>query len=290
MLYLRINIPILYMVCCDNQDIKKLDKDNYVCQNWLFKIPIIDKKYDDCCNNMNISPNGTCINYGTIHQIFTNKLDYKENDTYQTNVLYKIKKVHNPYKYLKKNYPEIKNVKISDFILESIQFIQYFYRLKRKPFAKYVLYLYNFYRKNDKSIPIINQFKADKNLILEKEIIDKLNELSNNKNTSKIIIKNDKKPTIDNKYYHFNKSKNNYFKKLRYCSFDNCYKTANFKDNSTNKKYCKIHSNNNVVNINNKSNFTKCKYNNCKKNINSNFNYCQNHKFKCKKIIAILEY
>ena len=32
--------------------------------------------------------------------------------------------------------------------------------------------------------------------------------------------------------------------------------------------------------MNNKSNFTKCKYNNC---INSNFNYCQNHKFKCKK-------
>ena len=79
-------------------------------------------------------------------------------------------------------------------------------------------------------------------------------------------------------------------KKLRYCSFDHCFKIANFKDNSTNKKYCKIHSNNNVVNINNKSNFIKCKYNNCKKNINSNFNYCQNHKFKCKKIIAILEY
>ena len=29
--------------------------------------------------------------------------------------------------------------------------------------------------------------------------------------------------------------------------------------------------------------FAKCKYGNCKKNINSNFNYCQNHKFKCKK-------
>ena len=121
--------------------------------------------------------------------------------------------------------------------------------------------MYNFYRENDKSIPIINKFKTDKNLILEKEIIDKLNELSNNKNVSKIIkSKNDKKPTIDDKYYYFNKSKNNYFKKLRYCSYDNCFKIANFKDNSTNKKYCKIHSNNNVVNINNKSNFTKCRY------------------------------
>ena len=122
------------MVCCDNQDIKKLDKDNYVCLNCLFMMPIIDKKSDYCCNNMNISPDGICINCGTIHQIFTNKLDYKENDTYQTNVLYKIKRIHTPYKYLKKNYPEIKNVKIYDFILESIQFIQDFYKLK-KPFV-----------------------------------------------------------------------------------------------------------------------------------------------------------
>ena len=43
MLYLRINIPILYMVCCDNQNIKKLDKDNYFCLNCLFMILIIDK-------------------------------------------------------------------------------------------------------------------------------------------------------------------------------------------------------------------------------------------------------
>ena len=167
---------------------------------------------------MNISSEGICINCGTIHQIFTNKLDYQENDSYQTKVLYKIKKVHNPYKYLKKNYPEIKNVKINDFILESIQFIQDFYKLKRKPFGKYAPYLYNYYRENNTSIPIINKFKTDKNLILEKEIIDKLIELSNDKNISKIIKpKNNKQPTIDNKYYYFNKSKNNYFKKLRYC-------------------------------------------------------------------------
>ena len=195
-------------------------------------------------------------------------------------MFYKIERIHNLYKYLKKIYPEIKNEKIYDFILDSIQFIQDFYKLKRKPFGKYVPYLYNFYRENDKSIP--NKFKTDKNLILEKEIIDKLDELTNNKNTSK-IIKQKYDKTFDNKYYYFNKSKNDYFKKLRYCSFDNCLKIANFKDNSTNKKCCKIHSNNNAININNKSNFTKCKYNNCKKNINSNFNYCQNHKFKCNK-------
>ena len=34
MLYLRINIPILYMVCCDNQDIRKLDKNNKICLNY----------------------------------------------------------------------------------------------------------------------------------------------------------------------------------------------------------------------------------------------------------------
>ena len=225
------------MGCCDNQDIKKLNEDYYVCLNCLFSIPIIDKKSDDCCNNMNVSPNGICISCGTVHKIFTNKLDYKENDAYQTNALYKLKKVHNPYKYLKKNYPEIKNIRMYDFILESSQFIQDFYKLKRKPFGKYVPYLYNFYRENDKSIPIINKYKIDKKLILEKEILDKLNELSNNKNTSEIISpKYDKNSTFDNKYDYFNESKHNYFKKLRYCSFENCFKIANFKDNSTNIK------------------------------------------------------
>ena len=93
MLNLRINIPILYiMTCCARPNIKKLNEDYDVCINCLFLIPIIDKKSDDCCNNMNISPDGICISCGTIHQIFTNKLDYKENDSYQTNVLYKIKK------------------------------------------------------------------------------------------------------------------------------------------------------------------------------------------------------
>ena len=89
MLYLRINIPILYMTCCARPDIKKLNEDYYACINCLFSIPIIDKKSDDCCNNPNISSEGVCLNCSTIHQIFTNKLDYQENDAYQTNVLYK---------------------------------------------------------------------------------------------------------------------------------------------------------------------------------------------------------
>ena len=116
---------------------------------------------------------------------FKIELEFQKNDSYQTNVLFKIKKVHNPYKYLKKYYPEIKDKKIYDFILESIQFIQDFYKLKRKPFGKYVPYLYEFYRENDESIPEL--YEIDKDLILEKEIIDKLNELTNNKNKSKII-------------------------------------------------------------------------------------------------------
>ena len=124
-------------------------------------------------------------------------------------------------------------------------------------------------------------------MILEKELINKLNKLTNNKNKSKIIKpKNDE--TFDEKYYHFNKSKNEYFKKSKYCSFNDCIKIANFKDNTNNKKYCKSHSNNDVINVNNRINFTKCKCDNCKKS--TKHNYCQNHKFKCKKRILILEY
>ena len=173
------------MTCCDNPNIKKLNEDYYVCLNCISSTPIIDKKSDDCCNNPNINSKGICINCATIHLKFKIKLEFKENNAYETNILYKIKKVHNPYKYLKKNYSEINNIMIFDFILESIQFIQDFYKLKRKPFTKYVPYLYNYYRENDKSLPDI--FKTDKALILDKEIIDKLNELTNNKNKSKII-------------------------------------------------------------------------------------------------------
>ena len=112
MLYLRINIPILYiMTCCDNPNIKKLNEEYYVCLNCLFTTPIIDKKSDDCCDNMNISSKGVCLNCGTNHQIYTNELEFQENDAYQTNVLYKLKKVHNPYKYLKKKISKNKKIK-----------------------------------------------------------------------------------------------------------------------------------------------------------------------------------
>ena len=93
MLYSRISIPILYMSsCCTSPNIKKLNEKFYVCINCLFYAPIIDKISDECCNNSNISTEGVCISCGTIHKVFTNKLDFQENDSYQTNVLYKIKK------------------------------------------------------------------------------------------------------------------------------------------------------------------------------------------------------
>ena len=80
------------MTCCDNPNIKKLNEEYHVCLNCLFSALIIDKKSDDCCDNLNINSDGICISCGTIHQIFTNKLEFQENDSYQTNVLYKIKK------------------------------------------------------------------------------------------------------------------------------------------------------------------------------------------------------
>ena len=52
---------------------------------------------------------GYCLSCGTIGQNYSNKLDYMENDEYQTNVLNKSKKIHIPYEYLKNNFPEIKN-------------------------------------------------------------------------------------------------------------------------------------------------------------------------------------
>ena len=234
------------MVCCDNPNIKKI-QNLYVCLNCISSTPIIDKKSDDCCNNPNINSKGICINCATIHLKFKIELEFKENNAYE--YLFKIKKVHNPYKYLKKNYPKINNIMIFEFILESIQFIQDFYKLKRKPLRKYVPYLYNYYRENDESLPDI--FKTDKALILDKEIIDKLEELTNNKNKSK-FIKEKKNKIIDNKYYYFNKSKNEYIKRLRYCSYNDCLKIGNFKDNSTNKKYCKNHIDDkaSIININ----------------------------------------
>ena len=191
------------------------------------------------------------------------------------------------------NIPKLNIKIIHNSILESIQYIHDFYKLKRKSYSKYVPYLYNFYQEQDQNVPIIQHFNEDKELILDLKFIDKLNDLYIKYSDRKKIInksKNTKSDNIDiksvddeqilNKYYYFNKSQNQYFKKLRYCQFDNCHKIGNFKD-TNNKNYCKPHSNNNVVNINNKSKVIKCNYNNCKKNIKSDNKYCQNHKFKC---------
>ena len=245
-------------------------------------------KYD-CCENPNIifgDIHDICISCGGIHQKIVNELPYLENDQYQTNVMYTSKKIYIPYKYLKKLYPEIKYEKIYDFILNAIQIIQDHYKLKRKPFNKYTDVLYNFYREFDPTIPIIEKFKNNNNIILEKEITDKLYKLLNiepNTNSNYIKInEKDNKPDDDEsilkKYYYFNKTKNKYFKRNKYCQFNKCFKIGNYK-NENSKNYCKEHSDNIKININDKTVTKKCKYDNCKKNTIDK--YCQNHKFKC---------
>ena len=230
--------------------------------------------------------NDICISCGAIHQKIVNEIPYLEDDQYQTNVMYTAKKVHIPYKYLKKLYPEIKYERVYDFILNAIQIIQNHYKLQRKPYSKYVPILYNFYREYDKIIPIIEKFKNN-DIILEKEITDQLYKLLNietniNSNYIKTNEK-DNKPDDDEdilkKYYYFNKTKNKYFKRNKYCKFNKCFKIGNYKNEINNKNYCKEHSDNNKININDKSISKKCKYDNCKKNTIDK--YCQNHKFKC---------
>ena len=240
-----------------------------------------------CCESPDIQfedIQDICINCGTIHQKIVNELPYLENDEYQT-VLHKSKKIHVPYKYLRMNYPEIVYTEIYDFIQNAIQFIQTHYNLSRKPYAKYVPFLYNFFRLNKKNIPEIKHFNKNKDLILDQNIIDRLYELLDakpNKNQIYNIKPNNvtKKPTTNEedlaKYYYFNKSKNQYFKKKRYCQFNHCYKIGNFKE--YNQTFCKDHTNNGV-NINDKSTVLKCQYNNCKKN--TKYDYCANHKYKC---------
>ena len=87
--------------------------------------------------------------------------------------------------------------------------------------------MYNSYQEKDTKIPIIKKFNENKNLILDQKIIDKLNELYiKHSNSKKIVVNKSKniksyniniKPVdneeILNKYYYFNKSKNQYFKK-----------------------------------------------------------------------------
>ena len=251
-------------------------------------IKIKINKYN-CCENPNIifgDLNDICINCGSIHQKIVNELPYLEDDQYESNILYAAKKVHIPYKYLKKNFKEIKYERVYDFILNAIQIIQDHYKLKRKPYNKYVPVLYNFYRENDITIPVIEKFKNN-DIILEKEITDQLYKLLNietniNSNYIKINEK-DNKPvddeTILKKYYYFNKTKNKYFKRNKYCKYNKCFKIGNYKNEKNGKNYCKEHSDNNKININDKSVTKKCNYNNCKKNTIDK--YCQNHKFKC---------
>ena len=76
---------------------------------------------------------------------------------------------------------------------------------------------------------------------------DSNNEDNENSNIKELVKKDDK---LNNKYYYFNKSKNKYFKKTRYCQFKNCLKIGNFKNNNIN--YCKNHAKDSV-NINNKT-------------------------------------
>ena len=169
---------------CSNPHLEKVD-NHVFCFNChgLYESGIKKTIYkNQCYDNPNIleTPIQTiCRTCGNIEMTFTDQPSFLENDEYQTNVLYKSKKVHVPYKYLKTKYPEIKFEKIYDFILESIQYIQAFYKLKRKPFTKYVSYLYNFYQEKDSNI-LIQNFNENKDLILDQKIIDKLNELFNN--------------------------------------------------------------------------------------------------------------
>ena len=241
-----------------------------------------------CCESPNIqlgNLNDNCTNCGAIYEKILNELEYMENDEYQTNVLTKSKKVHVPYQYLRMNYPEIIYIKIYDFIQKAIDFIKIEYNLSRRPYSKYVPFLYNFYRLNKPNIPEIKHFDTNKDLILDQNIIDRLYELLDtkpNKNQISNIKPNNftRKPTSNKEdlktYYYFNESKNQYFKKKRYCQFNHCYKIGNFKEG--NIKFCKEHTNNGV-NINDKSLVQKCQYTNCKRN--TKYDYCTSHKYEC---------
>ena len=65
---------------------------------------LIQKKINkyDCCENPNIifgDIHDICMSCGTIHEKMINEIPYLENDQYESNILYKAKKVHIPYKY-----------------------------------------------------------------------------------------------------------------------------------------------------------------------------------------------
>ena len=264
---------------CSNPKISKWE-DEFFCfncyQNFKKEENTTPERVNpyQCCEKPDIhfgDLNDVCINCGTIHQKIVNELPYLENDEYQTNVLHKSKKVHVPYQYLRMNYPEIKYTEIFDFIQNAIDYVYKYYKYSRRPYSKYIPFLYNFYRLNKKNIPEIKHFTIKKDLILDKNIIDHLYQLLNVKPNNNQIsnIKPDnstKKPTTNEedlkRYYYFNKSKNQYFKKKRYCQFNQCYKIGNFQEGDF--KFCKDHTNNGI-NINDKSFVLKCQYDNCKK-------------------------
>ena len=235
---------------CNNPNTIVIDDEKF-CFNCLQSFKKSEEKIIkinkyNCCENPNIifgDLNDICISCGSIHQKIINELAYLEDDQYQTNVMLTSKKVHIPYKYLKKNFKEIKYERVYDFILNGIQIIQDHYKLKRKPFSKYTPILYNFYREYDKTIPVIEKFKNN-DIILEKEITDQLYKLLNiEPNVDSNYIKTNKKDnkpdddeTILKKYYYFNKTKNKYFKRNKYCQFNKCFKIGNYKNEKNNKK------------------------------------------------------
>ena len=129
---------------CDNPHLEKVNNQVF-CFNCygLYESGVKKKIFEknQCCDEPNILKTiiqNICRNCGNLEIPIINEPSFLENDEYQTNILYKSKKVHVPYKYLKIKFPEIKFEKIYDFILESIQYIQDFYKLKRKPYTKYV--------------------------------------------------------------------------------------------------------------------------------------------------------
>ena len=120
---------------CSNPNIINID-DNLFCLNCYASFkkdkniskPVQVNKYQ-CCDNVNIIYQDNydyCVNCGTIHEKFVDTPTYLENDEFQTNILYKQKKIHLPYKYLQKIYPQMKSTVIYDFIMESIDEIKIF--------------------------------------------------------------------------------------------------------------------------------------------------------------------
>ena len=92
---------------CDNPHLQKVNNQVF-CFNCygLYQAGVKKKIFEknQCCDNPNILKTriqNTCRNCGNIEIPIINEPSFLENDEYQTNILYKSKKVHVPYKYLK---------------------------------------------------------------------------------------------------------------------------------------------------------------------------------------------